>query len=246
MIRALLLDLDDTLYDEASYVRSGFRAVAGHLARRLDGADEDALARSLMATLQRQGRGKVFDTVLAAHGVPPDRATIEGLVRLYRRHAPEIALDAGALAAIRRLSGHFLLAVVTDGDPVMQRRKVAALDLGSLVPVVVYCWEHAAPKPNPGGFALALQRLGVTSDHALIVGDDPRRDLPAAATLGVPMVRVRRGRHAAVPNPDGLQPVGEIDAFRALPGWLESRGLLPRPADAAVHRLGLTLHGASS
>ena len=246
MIRALLLDLDDTLYDELSYVRSGFRAVARHLARHLAGADECALARSMMAALQRQGRGKVFDTVLAAHGAPPDRAVIEGLIRQYRRHAPEIALDAGVRPALLRLAGHVLLAVVTDGDPGMQRRKVAALNLESLVPVVVYCWEHAAPKPDPGGFALALERLGMAADQALIVGDNPLHDLPAAAALGVPMVRVRRGRHAAVPNPDGLRPLGEIDSFRALPGWLESRGLLPCPVDTSVHRLGLTLHGASS
>ena len=244
MTRALLLDLDDTLYEELSYVRSGFRAVARHLARRLEGADERELFRSMMATLQSQGRGSVFDSILSARGVPADRSTIDHLVRLYRRHPPEIALDAGVLPALRYLSSRFLLAVVTDGDPMMQTRKVAALNLGSLVPVIVYCWDHAAPKPDPGGFALALERLGVGADQALIVGDDPRHDLPAAAALGVPMVRVRRGRHAAVANPASPSPVGEIDAFAALPAWLESRGLLPPSIDAATHATGRTTHGA--
>ena len=56
MISALLIDLDDTLYDERTYVLSGFRAVAEELAQRHPRLDASALAAGMEAELDAYGR----------------------------------------------------------------------------------------------------------------------------------------------------------------------------------------------
>jgi putative hydrolase of the HAD superfamily len=61
--RIVVFDLDDTLYPEIEYVRSGFRAVAFELEARFDVHAEEAFAL-LWRALQVHGRGKTFDRVL--------------------------------------------------------------------------------------------------------------------------------------------------------------------------------------
>ena len=41
MIRAILLDLDNTLYDEHTFVKSGFKAVSKAMARKLDISEDE-------------------------------------------------------------------------------------------------------------------------------------------------------------------------------------------------------------
>jgi putative hydrolase of the HAD superfamily len=61
MFRALVFDLDDTLYPERDFVLSGFQAVSGWL--RLQGGVEGFYDRAL-ATFERGVRGRIFDEVL--------------------------------------------------------------------------------------------------------------------------------------------------------------------------------------
>lgn len=96
MISALLIDLDDTLYDERTYVLSGFSAVAQELARRHPRLDAAALAAGMEAELDTHGRGRIFDVVLQAAGLPASPALIGELVGVYRDHRPAISLWPGS------------------------------------------------------------------------------------------------------------------------------------------------------
>ena len=49
MIKAVIFDLDDTLFDEIDFVRSGFRAVARLIATLSDNASPDALYDHFLA-----------------------------------------------------------------------------------------------------------------------------------------------------------------------------------------------------
>ena len=62
-IEAVIFDLDNTLYDEEQFVRSGFKAVSHHMAEK-HGLAEEKLFDLLMNTFSKRGRQKVFDTAL--------------------------------------------------------------------------------------------------------------------------------------------------------------------------------------
>ena len=53
-------DLDDTLYPEIEYVKSGFKAVSEYLTQEISKKDADTLYNSLVSILKENGRGEVF------------------------------------------------------------------------------------------------------------------------------------------------------------------------------------------
>lgn len=202
MARVLLIDLDDTLYDEASYVRSGMAAVAEEISRLPVDRSADQIAADMLAELARNGRGKIFDATLERLGLTPDPALIAGLVETYRDHSPGIALWPGVREALADLARDHRLAIVTDGLGRMQRRKVAALGLEPMVEDIIYCWELGWPKPDPRPYVSAIKTLGGAPATTLVIGDNPRHDMAAARAAGVRSVRVRSGRFAAQPFED--------------------------------------------
>lgn len=227
MRRALLLDLDDTLYDEAHYVQSGFRHVA-EIASMTYGVDAQAALAFLEQRLRVAGRGRLFDDLLERNGLVADDVSVGVLVEAYRTHRPLIDLPAEVGNTLRQLRAGYLLAIVTDGLPAMQRRKVEALRLEEIVDTVVYCWEHDCQKPSPVGHRIALERLG-GAVPAAVVGDNVSHDLPVAIALEVPFIRILRGRFADVVSPAAPIPVVELREFRSVPEVL--RALESFPSD---------------
>ncbi len=223
-MKALLIDLDDTLYDERHYVESGFAAVAIELARSSD-RPAPMIERTLLTELDRSGRGRVFDTVLAELGLAARHEDVAKLVGLYRSHRPHISLYPGVVEVLTRLRRLYRLAIVTDGLASMQQLKVAALGVERFVETVVYCSEEQAPKPATGGFVRALEHLKAEPREAVIVGDAPHADMAAAAALGIASIRIRGGRFKAVDNSRGAMPIAEFASFTDIEPALERLAL---------------------
>ncbi len=221
MARALIIDLDDTLYDERGYVVSGFRAVAAEIARRFPTADAQQLFSGMVAELDAHGRGKVFDRALEQAGLGADPQVVGALVDAYRSHRPEIALWPGVAGALADLARDHRLAVVTDGLALMQRRKVEALGIEPLVHEVLYCWEHESPKPDPACYIEALRRLGAGPEEAVVIGDNPGHDMAAAAAIGCRSIRVLTGRYAGLGDA-GFAPDATAESFLDVAAILRS------------------------
>lgn len=190
-LQAILFDLDDTLYEERHFFRSGFVCVARELERRGVG-----LAASLADRLEHfhhhEGREQVFQKLAAHAGFSP--AWIPELVALFRSHVPEIQLAPDSREALPRLRGRYRLGCVTDGWKDVQRRKVAALKVEPLLHALVIADELGREfwKPHPQPFLTCCARLGVAPEAAVFVGDNPERDLVGAQRAGLTFVRMRR------------------------------------------------------
>lgn len=223
MAPALIVDLDDTLFDERDYVLSGFRAVAGEVAGRFAQVDPEAFFRAMVAEMDANGRGRVFDRALALAGVEPEPGLVTGLVETYRDHRPRIALWPGVAETLAALARDHPLALVTDGLHRMQARKVEALGVAGLVREVLYCWQLAAPKPDPAGHLEALRRLGAHPSEAIVIGDNPTHDMAAAAAAGCRSIRVRTGRFATLGDM-GFPAGAEATDFNAVPAVLRAMG----------------------
>ena len=123
---AALFDLDDTLYPERDFVDSGFRAVGRFLGPRL-GRSPGTIARRLRALHDTDGRGRIFDTLLAQHDVD-DADLVLATVLVYRTHRPRLRPFDGVVAGLDRIRDASVpTGLVSDGLASVQRRKLAAL-----------------------------------------------------------------------------------------------------------------------
>ena len=219
--RAVVFDIDDTLYLERDYVRSGFAAAGAWARTELGLAD---LGERAWAIFQEGVRGRIFDEALAACGGRVDGAVVAQLVDVYRSHAPAIEPFADVAAWLAGRPADVAVAVVTDGPLASQRAKAAALGLAAWADPIVFT-EELGPgrgKPHPAGFELVEDATGVRGAACAYVADNPAKDFAGPRSRGWRTVRVRRdgSLHATVASGDDVD--AEVTALaelnRAL-GW---------------------------
>lgn len=208
--RAVILDLDDTLYPERQYAISGVAAVAGFLAHRIDlgiRLDKEELVAQLVELLE-ESRTELFDRMLARLGVhsPPLLTT---LVHVYRTHRPSLTLFSDVMPFFARLRNEGIrTGIVTDGKATMQHRKIESLGLVQQVNAVI-CSDDLQPgcgKPSTVPFEVALCHLRISPETAVYIGDDLSKDFIAPRQLGMATIRLDR----MLPHP--LQPRTDFPA----------------------------------
>lgn len=193
-IKGVIFDLDDTLYSEKQYVRSGYKKIAEHLGRE-DAADK--LWRYFESGKQ------AIDAYLTEIG--EDDKKVECL-KIYREQMPDIALYDGVAEMIRDLKSKGIkVGIITDGRPEGQRNKIKALGLDSLIDDIIITDELGGPqfrKPCDIAFRIMQNRWRLPYEQIVYVGDNPNKDFQACRQLGMRWKYFR--------NEDGLYFNGEI------------------------------------
>jgi putative hydrolase of the HAD superfamily len=226
-IRGVVLDLDDTLYLERDYVRSGFGAVAAHLATAWD-VDAGRVRDHLWRRFTEGERGSHFDDLVSGDPALRDRVHVPDLVEVYRRHVPDIRLLPGVedlIGALRSAGLH--TGVVSDGALASQQAKVDALGIARLVagPVVLTdVWGREGWKPHPRAFLHVQQAWDVAPDGLVYVGDNPHKDFDAPRDLGWACIRLRLPGQLHADVPDRVVPDLTVTSVGAL-----AEALTPAP-----------------
>ena len=207
VIRAVTVDLDDTLFPQSAWLSGAWRAVAA-AAGRHGLSETDLLAALEDIALEGSDRGRIIDRALERVG--GQGSFVGELVEAFTTHAPaRLETYPGVLEALARLAeAEVPVAIVTDGNPVIQRAKVAALGLTSsgLVAALVISDEiggRQTRKPHPAAFLEALSRLGRTPGETVHIGDRPEKDCAGAAVAGMRSIRVLTGEYATRAHPSG-------------------------------------------
>lgn len=202
MIRALVFDLDDTLFPEREFVQSGFKAVDEWLrtTRSIQGFQERAAAANDAGV-----RGHVFNLALHRLGVLDAPELVRQMVEVYRAHKPTISLYADAAWALNQFAGRMQLGLLTDGYFEVQRRKVAALGIAHRFAALVFSDEagREAWKPSAIPYKKVMIQLQRRGNECIYVGDNPAKDFRAPKALGWRTVQICRagGEYAAVKAP---------------------------------------------
>ena len=189
--RLVVLDIDDTLYLERDYVRSGFSAVDRLVG---DSLGAHGFLASAWRLFELGHRGNVFDLALRELGVKSDEYYMQQLVAAYRAHKPEITLTTDSAEFLERLSGSATVAVVTDGPVASQTAKIDALGLRFIADELVVTAERGTDwhKPSAKAFQYLQNLFGVEGSDCVYYGDNPTKDFLGPRSLGWKAVRVRR------------------------------------------------------
>jgi putative hydrolase of the HAD superfamily len=239
MSRGLIVDLDDTLYPQRQFMESGFRAVALYLAAQ-HGLDARPLAAALLRSLEAGESRHAFQRLCAAHGLPETDVPL--MLQVFREHQPVLTLDDGVAVTLRRLrNAGWRIAILTNGLPSVQERKLQALGLPALVDHIIYAEQHAATgKPAAEPFRQTLSRLRMRAGRSVCIGDDPIKDIGGARALGIRTIRVARFVGAAFRRPEGQKDLAVprrdadavVESFNEVP--LIAAALLDKAASHAA------------
>lgn len=207
----LVFDLDDTLYLENDYVKSGFNCV-GRAFR--DEVGVDNFSEICFRLHQAGQRGRIFDAALEAIGRRPDASIIQAMVELYRRHIPAISLSTRTSEFLETLSRRFNLGLLTGGNIQTQRAKVEALGIAHYFDVIVFAGRHGPlfDKPHPYGWIELERCMQRHGSDITYVADNPAKDGPSSGLRGWKWIRIRlRGSlYETSPTPLGIKEINEV------------------------------------
>lgn len=189
--KAVIFDLDDTLYYERDYVYQALEEVAAYLAEKFQ-KNSIQLWEQMCDLLEKEGRGHIFNHICEIHQIQED---IPKLVTIYRNTTPNLTLYKDAQKCLDRLKKQGIkTGLITDGCFLVQRKKVEALALYKQIDKIIITDEKGIKywKPSIQPYQDILKQLQVNPEDAVYIGDNPKKDFIGAKTIGMDTVRIIR------------------------------------------------------
>ncbi|MFB2637975.1 HAD-IA family hydrolase [Shewanella bicestrii] len=225
-IRAISFDLDDTLYDNEPHILNAEAELTQflHQAFPLTQAWQPQQWRLLKLQLLQQNPALAHDTsaariatlykglsLLGYSESEAERGAQEGLDCFYF-HRSHFQVSDEVLALLTRLSAHFRLIGITNGNVDAQR-----IGLSDVFEFVLHPGSGVRMKPAKDMFSQACERLDIGLDELLHVGDSMNADVRGARLAGCQSVWLNPsfGRVASLPIA-ALLPHMEIATLDAL------------------------------
>jgi len=219
-LKGLVFDLDDTLYLQADYKRSGFAAVAKWL-KQNHNIDQHITIRLLEKILLEHGPSHpfVFDDFSqrcrAAEGLVPE------MVRIFINHTPQIKCFHGVPGLLRRLRNSYHLGLLTDGRHQSQQCKVKSLGIGPIFDHILYSDTLKLNKPAEALFQFFEKTFTLHGHELAYIGDNPQKDFYGAKQRGWQTIRVRTGEHARLEASGNWNADIDLNEVSELDRWLE-------------------------
>jgi FMN phosphatase YigB (HAD superfamily) len=230
-VRAVVFDLDDTLYD---CLGQCVGAAHREAARAMVDAGAQATVEQVLETrlaLAALHPHDLDDAVAAAfRSAHPVRVAEAGRRAFHERDPGPLAPFPFAADVVRHVRERCAAVLLTSGHPPTQRRKIEALGLAQAFDEVILDPSLGRPSKEEG-LRRWLQASGVPAAAVLVVGDRVDAEIAAAVRLGMRALRVRGGEFAARPTPSGVPEADDVRGVLALIAPAEPASGGPSAAD---------------
>ena len=176
-IKGVIFHLDDTLYSEKQYVRSGYKKIEEYLGIA-------GTAERLWSYFEK--KKLVIDAYLNEIGQIEKKTDC---LKVYREHTPNISLYDGVKEKIQELKEKGIkVGIITDGRPEGQRNKIKALGLDKIMDDIIITDELGGVqfrKHCDIAFRIIQKRWRFPYEQIIYVGDNPDKDFQACKQLGM-------------------------------------------------------------
>lgn len=197
-IRAVSLDLDDTLWDVMPVLRRAETRLQDWLQRhypRVAAEYDFARAREVRMALAREQPARAHDmTWLRTESLRRcaiasgyDGSMAEAAFEVFHTARNEVELYPDVPAALPRLAAQVPVYALSNGNACVRR-----VGLGEYFAGSVAAHEAGAAKPDPRIYAYLVEISGCAPYEILHVGDDPENDVVGARAAGMPTVWMNR------------------------------------------------------
>jgi FMN phosphatase YigB (HAD superfamily) len=201
VIRCVVFDLDDTLYDcFRQRVRVTHRYAARAMVEAGLKASVEAVYRARMQAFRRDPMLRHIDAEVCRRFQAADPEAISHAAREAYFNCPvgKLTLFPGTMPLLRHLHRRRVrIFVVSFGEPRIQRAKIKALGLENhpLIERISYA-DRDKLLTKEAAFRQIQRDSNLPGEQMLIVGDRPMSEIRAGNELGMHTVRIRRGEFA--------------------------------------------------
>jgi FMN phosphatase YigB (HAD superfamily) len=203
--KAVLIDLDDTLYDykrpHKIALQKCFELFAKHFPMLLDQDEfENYYAQHRKFVTERltpqgscRSRLLAFQSLFEALKIPKSYSYISEFEDCYWNNLlAAMHLSPSAKSFLERCyTMQIPVCIVTDMTAKQQLQKIRQLNIDAFIDSLVTSEEVGSEKPNPQVFLLALKKLGVQAHEAIMVGDHEIKDILGAEKIGIKAYKVQ-------------------------------------------------------
>ena len=202
LIRCVIFDLDDTLYDcLGQRVRPAHRHAAEAMVKAGLKGDVEAVYRARMRAFHHDPMLRHIDPAVCRHFGATNVDEISRAARDAYFHCPvgKLTPFRGTIPLLNMLHARDVkVFIVTFGEPEIQREKVRSLGLENHPAIdKIFFADRSNLLTKEGAFQIIQQELDLLADQVLIVGDRAMSEIRAGNELGMHTVRIRRGEFAS-------------------------------------------------
>ena len=229
-IKAVLFDLDDTLWSIVPVIRRAetvlHQWLATHapgVANHFDAQQMRALRDEVLATdpaYQIDMWGLRNATLTRAfHAANEDVALVQGAMAVFSRARNAVMPFSDVQPTLTSLAARVKLGSISNGAADLEE-----IGLAHHFHYSIAAHQSGCAKPDPGIFRRACEALEVLPSEAVYVGDDPHLDVEGAqkaGLLGVWMNHAELGSTRQMPA--HIQPDAVCRSLLELDVWLQSR-----------------------
>lgn len=185
MLKFVCFDLDDTLYKEIDFLKSGFKTVAEIVENRF-GYDAQIVQNQLMGWYYRGENA--FANLNTIYGI---NNPIEDYLSIYRYHHPTLSLSEETRTTLTALKECGVeIGIITDGRKITQMHKIEALGLVDWISFdnIIINENRESLKPHRDSFVrmsrYCKKQYPNTEISFFYVGDNVEKDFLAPNQLG--------------------------------------------------------------
>lgn len=194
--KALLLDIDNTLYDYNIAHNIAKKSVIEFCQKQFN-IDKDTiivaynLARKkvhieLSETAASHNRLLYFQKMCEILNINPLKYSMQIYNIYWDSFLENMVLFDGVIELLEKYKNKICL--VTDLTAHIQYRKIEKLNLDKYCKKIVTSEEAGKEKPHPYIFMLALQKLNLQNHEVCIIGDSFKKDIFGATNLGIHVI----------------------------------------------------------
>jgi len=195
-IKAIIFDLDDTLYDcSGTLVVRGRRQVAKTIARLINSSEEEAYHLQLEMEEKYGVKTNIYEKIVSHYHLPGSYVQ-ELLEEFIHVEISNITLFSDVVDTLIQLkSKGYRLLLVTSGDKEIQRKKIDVLGLYNRYFDDIVIIERNKGQLKEACFQEIIKRYDLQAEEILCVGDKIDDELTASKSLGMVTVMFEHGRH---------------------------------------------------
>lgn len=195
-IKAIILDLDDTLYDcSGTLILRGRRQVAKTIARMISCSEDDAFNLQLEMEKTYGTKDNIYEKIVALHNLPNSYAE-ELLEEFIHVDISNITLFPDVMETLTKLKEKgYKLILVTSGEKQIQRKKINVLGLTDSHFDGILIAERNNGQTKNDCFKEIMRRYDLKPEEIVCVGDKIDDELIASKSLGMITVMFTHGRH---------------------------------------------------